>query len=209
MIQDTYTHKYEGYFGGNYLRFRPGNNLQHINEAGWHAGVTDYMFGKIGITVDGRGYYGTAYTGRNQYGVYEPSISQYTFMGGTIGPHFMKGCTGAGRRRYWQALVMAISAQARADCLRNWLALYTDGNVFNLNAGAVGRLQPEPDAGSSPHPRLPYDPVRQLDTEQSRLYGWAFVALGTTVALCIERAAHMSTALSLIGSIIFCDDSIH
>src|SRR5271155_314681 len=50
-IQDTYTHKYEGYFGGNYLRFRPGNYLQHINEAGWHAGVTDYMFGKIGITV--------------------------------------------------------------------------------------------------------------------------------------------------------------
>src|ERR1700748_2408426 len=46
VIQDTYTHKYEAYFGANYLRFRPGNNLQHINESGWHAGITDYAFGK-------------------------------------------------------------------------------------------------------------------------------------------------------------------
>ena len=135
VIQDTYTHKYEGYFGGNYLRFRPGNNLQHINEAGWHAGVTDYMFGKIGITVDGRGYYGTAYTGRNQYGVYEPSISQYTFMGGPS-VRFYEGLHWG-----WTAQVLAGVGHGNFGTGTGGLppelvSLYPDGNSFNLSAGA-------------------------------------------------------------------------
>src|ERR1700733_7708650 len=41
VIQDTYTHKYEAYFGGNYLRFTPGSTLQHIHESGWHADNSD------------------------------------------------------------------------------------------------------------------------------------------------------------------------
>ncbi len=134
VIQDTYTHKYEAYFGGNYLRFRPGNTLQHINEAGWHAGITDYAFGKIGITVDGRGYYGTTYTGRNQYGVYQPSISQYTFMAGPSVRIF------EGLHWGWTAQVLAGVGHGNFSTGTGGLpseliGLYTDGNVFNLNAG--------------------------------------------------------------------------
>jgi len=134
-IQDTYTHKYEAYFGGNYLRFRPGNDLQHINEKGWHVGITDYAWGKIGITADGRGYYGTAYTGRNPYGVYEPSISQYTFMGGPT-VRFFEGVHWA-----WTGHVLAGVGHGNFGTGTGGLppeliGLYSDGNVFNLTAGA-------------------------------------------------------------------------
>ncbi|HLH33615.1 MAG TPA: hypothetical protein VKX41_03010 [Alloacidobacterium sp.] len=134
-IQDTYTHKYEVYFGGNYLRFRPGDNLQHINESGWNIGLTDYAFGKIGITVDGRGYYGTAYTGRNPYGKYEPSISQYTFMAGPT-VRFFEGVHWG-----WTAHVLAGVGHGNFSTGTGGLPpelinLYPDGNVFNLTAGA-------------------------------------------------------------------------
>ena len=82
IIQDTYSHKYETYFGGGYLRFRPGSSLQKMNESAWNIGITDYIKGKIGITGDFRGYYGTTYTNVNTYQVFSPSISQYTFMAG-------------------------------------------------------------------------------------------------------------------------------
>jgi hypothetical protein len=135
VIQDTYTHKYEGYFGGNYLRFRPGSNLQHINEGGWHVGVTDYAFGKIGITADGRGYYGTTYTGPNQYGVYQPSISQYTFMAGPTVRFF------EGLHWGWTAHVLAGVGHGNFGTGTGGLppelvGLYKDGNSFNLDAGA-------------------------------------------------------------------------
>jgi hypothetical protein len=135
VIQDTYTHKYEGYFGGNYLRFHPGNNLQHINEGGWHVGITDYAWGKIGVTADARGYYGTAYTGRNPYGVYEPSISQYTFMGGPSVRFF------EGLHWGWTAQVLAGIGHGNFGTGTGGLppelvGLYSDGNVFNLNVGA-------------------------------------------------------------------------
>src|SRR5580700_5804340 len=54
IIQDTYSHKYELYLGGGYLRFRPGSSLQRINESAWDLGVTDYFAGKLGLTADFR-----------------------------------------------------------------------------------------------------------------------------------------------------------
>ena len=40
IVKDTYSHKYEIYFGYNYLRMRPGPNLQRANQYGWNAGMT-------------------------------------------------------------------------------------------------------------------------------------------------------------------------
>ncbi|HVW76701.1 MAG TPA: hypothetical protein VHB45_03750 [Alloacidobacterium sp.] len=135
VIQDTYSHKYEAYFGGNYLRMSPGKDLQHINEAGWHAGITDYAFGKIGVTADVRGYYGTAYTGRNQYGVYEPAISQYTFMAGPTVRFF------EGMHWGWTARVLAGVGHGNFDTGTgglpgNLIGLYDNGNSLNLSASA-------------------------------------------------------------------------
>jgi hypothetical protein len=82
VIQDTYSHKYDAYFGYGYLRFRPGSALQHVTEYGWNIGITDYIRPKLGITGDFRGYYGNAYVGNNPYARFEPFISNYSIMGG-------------------------------------------------------------------------------------------------------------------------------
>lgn len=81
-IKDTYSHKYEIYGGGGYVRFHPGPNLQHMNETAWNGGFTDYLWSRLGLTADFRGYYGIAYTQHNIYNIFHPSITQFTFMGG-------------------------------------------------------------------------------------------------------------------------------
>ncbi len=91
VINDTYSHKYDIYFGYAYLRFRPGHSLQHTTEYGWDAGVTRYLNSKLGITVDLRGYYSNAFTGHvrpqlptggTYQGGFKPFISNYSVMAG-------------------------------------------------------------------------------------------------------------------------------
>ncbi len=86
VIQDTYSHKFDVYFGYAYLRMRPGHSLQHVTEYGWNAGITEYIRPKLGITGDFRGYYGTAYTGNNPgnngFTFFKPFISNYSVMAG-------------------------------------------------------------------------------------------------------------------------------
>jgi hypothetical protein len=85
IIQDTYSHKYEFDFGAGYQRFRPGETLQHDSEKGWDVDLTDYLKGDLGVTVDARGYYGTAFTGLHPNGIneaYKPGISQYAILAG-------------------------------------------------------------------------------------------------------------------------------
>jgi hypothetical protein len=99
VVEDTYSHKFEVYGGGGYTRFRPGSTLQHINESAWKGGFTDYLWGRLGLTGDLRGYYGTAFITPNIYNIFKPSISEYTFM---AGPQYR-----IVRREHW-----AIGAQA-------------------------------------------------------------------------------------------------
>jgi len=82
VIQDTYSHRFEVYGGGGYTRFRPGSSLQHINESAWNVGFTDYLRPRLGVTADLRGYYGTAFITPNQFNIFQPSISEYSFMAG-------------------------------------------------------------------------------------------------------------------------------
>ncbi len=135
IIQDTYSHKYELDFGGGYLRFRPGSSLQHNSESGWNIDITDYLKGDLGITADFRGYYGVAYTGTNPYSVYEPSISQYTFLAGPR-YRFYKG-----QHWGWTAQVEAGAGHGNFGTGTNGLppqlvGLYTDTTVLNVSAGA-------------------------------------------------------------------------
>lgn len=84
-IHDVYTHLYEAYVGTGYMRFTPGDQLQRLNEYAWNVGATRYYSERFGVTVDGRGFYGSAYIGPNQTSntaVYKPAISQYMAMGG-------------------------------------------------------------------------------------------------------------------------------
>ena len=136
VIQDTYSHKYELYFGSGYLRFRPGNILQHMNEASWNVGVTDYFHGKLGGTADFRGYYGSAYTGPNGFNTFQPSISQYTFMAGPQYRFF------EGMHWGWSAQVLAGAGHGNFGTGTNGLpptliGLYPDATVLNVSVGAA------------------------------------------------------------------------
>jgi hypothetical protein len=87
-IHDVYSHLYEGYVGAGYLRFTPGQSLQRVNEYSWDVGLTRYYSERLGVTIDGRGTYGSAYIGPNaasNTAVYKPAISQYSAM---IGPTY-------------------------------------------------------------------------------------------------------------------------
>jgi hypothetical protein len=134
IIADTYSHKFEVNFGGAYLRFHPGPSLQRMNEAGWQIGITDYRYGNFGLAADFRGYYGTAYTGTNPYSVFNPSISQYTFMGGARYRFFR------GQHWAWTAHALAGAGHGNFGTGTHGLppqliGLFTDSTVLNAEAG--------------------------------------------------------------------------
>jgi Protein of unknown function, DUF481 len=81
-IQETYSHKYELFAGGGYLRFRSGQYLQKNNEVTWATSGTYYLNSKLGIVADVRGAYGNAKIGNTIYNIPNPLITEYTFMGG-------------------------------------------------------------------------------------------------------------------------------
>ena len=85
-IHEAYSHRYEEYTGMGYLRFEPGAKLQRAHEYAWNVGFTRYFDERLGLTIDGRGYYATAYTGINFLGgtnpFTNPAISQYAVLAG-------------------------------------------------------------------------------------------------------------------------------
>jgi len=135
IIKETYGSKFEAYFGGGYLRFHPGDTKQHINEADWNIGITDYIRPRLGLTADVRGYYGNAYIGNNPYGIFQPSISQYSFL---FGPQY----------RLYMKPKWAISVQGLAGfghgnfdtgtggLPASYLGLYNNGTVFSASLSA-------------------------------------------------------------------------
>ncbi len=134
IIRDTYNHKYEVYFGGGYLRFRPGTTLQHMNESAWNIGAVDYFHGRLGLAADARGYYGNTYTGRNPYSVYNPSISEYTFLAGPQYRFF------EGEHWGWTAQVLAGVGHGNFATGTGGLGsvpvgLWNDGTVLHVSPG--------------------------------------------------------------------------
>jgi hypothetical protein len=151
IVQDTYSHKFEVYGGGAYTRFRPGSSLQHINEAAWIAGFTDYRWGRLGLTGDVRGYYGTAFTYTGPYNIFKPSISQYTFM---AGPQYRFV-----RREHWAVSGQVLVGGAKGNFTANgaglpghFVGLWDSGTSvsfaagvpidYNLGPALAFRLQP-------------------------------------------------------------------
>ena len=152
VIQDTYSQKFEIYGGGGYTRFRPGPALQHINESAWYGGFTDYFRGRLGITGDLRGYYGTAFTYTGPYNIFKPSISEYTFM---AGPQYR-----IVRREHWAIRGQLLVGGAKGNFNAagsgvppgSLIGLWPNGTNFsvalgvpidyNLSPGLAFRIQP-------------------------------------------------------------------
>jgi hypothetical protein len=84
-IHEAYANRYDAYFGLGYLRFEPGAKLERTHEYAWNVGVTRYKDERLGITVDGRGYTGSAYVYNNKVtnsSITNPTISQYSALAG-------------------------------------------------------------------------------------------------------------------------------
>ncbi|MGA2570138.1 MAG: hypothetical protein ABSF23_06425 [Terracidiphilus sp.] len=82
-IHDAYDHRWETYMDTGYLRFTPGPARQRLTYYAWETGLTRFSTERLGFTLDGRGYYGTAYVGLNFSNITRPAISQYDLL---IGP---------------------------------------------------------------------------------------------------------------------------
>jgi hypothetical protein len=89
-IHDAYDHKWETYMDMGYLRFTPGPDRQRLTFYAWETGITQFRSQRLGFTLDGRGYYGTAYVGLNFSSITRPAISQYDLLIGPIYRFYMQ-----------------------------------------------------------------------------------------------------------------------
>lgn len=83
-IQDTYSHRWEVFGGGGYLRWKSGPSTQKNNEISWATSANYYLNPKLAVVGDARGSFGNAkalrFNGFPQ--IPDPQINEYTFMGG-------------------------------------------------------------------------------------------------------------------------------
>jgi hypothetical protein len=144
-IRDTYSQLYEVYVGGGYQRFTPGAHLQRVTMYSWDAAVTRYYSERLGITFDGRGNYGTAFTpfsAGTGGQVTKPAISHYDVL---VGPTYRFRL----RPRYSLAgrveggVAMA-DFSGDANGFASVLGLYPDGTTYAFTASVIGEVNISP-----------------------------------------------------------------
>ena len=154
VVTDTYTHRWEVYLGGQYMRFRPGPDLHNSGMGGWILGATRYFSPRWGITADARGNFGNNSLGATSGGgfnTYNTKFDVYTF---TIGPQY----------RFYGSPKFSISAAVQAGDVYGYfdkntgpfapplVGLYPAGNVpggiaslnldYNLSPALAVRIAP-------------------------------------------------------------------
>lgn len=81
-IEDTYSHRWEIFGGGGYMRFRSGQSLKRNNEVSWAMSANYFLNPQLYVTGHAQGSFGYANVNINPYGVYNPQINEYMFTGG-------------------------------------------------------------------------------------------------------------------------------
>jgi hypothetical protein len=142
-IHDAYSHLYEVFVGGGYQRFTPGPALQRTTMYSWDVAVTRFWSEKLGLAVDVRGNYGTAFVGLNQTSVTRPAISHYDFL---VGPTY----------RFRMRPKYSIAGSVKGGvAMSNFssdtnkfgtaaLGLYPDGTTYAINASVIGEANITP-----------------------------------------------------------------
>jgi hypothetical protein len=147
-IHEVYDHRYEVYGGAGYLRFTPGPTLQRVNEYDWNIGFTRYFSERLGVTVDGRGYYGTPFITplQSPSGQTKPAISQYAAL---AGPTY----------RFYLQPKYSISIRGLAGYTQGnfsgdingfnptTFGLYADGSTFAASASIIAEYNLAPNIG--------------------------------------------------------------
>lgn len=142
-IHDTYGQTYEVFVGGGYQRMTPGPNLQRLTMYSWDAALTRYWNERLGVTVDGRGYYGTAFVGLNPTSLTRPAISHYDVL---LGPTYRFRM----RPKYSLAgRVMGGVAMSNFSSDTNGfgtavLGLYPDSTTYAISASVIGEVNISP-----------------------------------------------------------------
>lgn len=100
-INETYSHRWEIFGGGGYLRFDSGVYTQKNNEITWNFAPHYYLNPKLAVVVDTRGMFGNGKPLRNEFNSQNPNpqINQYAFTGGVS-------------YRFYKHLRYALSAEA-------------------------------------------------------------------------------------------------
>ena len=131
-INYTYSHRWEVFGGGGYLRFRTGDFLKKSNEVSWATAANYYLNPKFAIVGDARGSFGNAHpllnNGNLQSQAPNPQINEYTFMGG------------ASHRFYAKEKVASQRGRARRRGLGH-LQRRRQGTDWSRSRYLAGRLQ--------------------------------------------------------------------
>jgi hypothetical protein len=145
-IHDAYDHKWESYADMGYLRFTPGPSLQRLTFYAWETGLTRFSNERLGYTLVGRGYYGTAYVGLNPYsqGAFtRPEVSMYNLLFGPVYRFYLQPKYSVSGR------VMGGWAHGNFSGDTNGitptlLGLYPNANTFAATASVIGEYNLTP-----------------------------------------------------------------
>lgn len=124
IVTDTYTHRWEFYVGGEYMRFRPGPLLHNSGMGGWIVGATRYFTPRFGITADARGDYGNNSLGAIQGGGNNTYNAKFAVFPFTIGPQY----------RFYGSPKLSVSAAVQVGDIYG----YFDKNTGPFPPTAVG-----------------------------------------------------------------------
>jgi len=109
----------------------------------WNAAVTRYYSERLGVTLDGRGYYGIAFTGLNETSLTRPKVSHYDVL---VGPTY----------RFKLHPRYSISGRVEGGvAMGNFsgdtngfgtavLGLYPDGTTYAFSASIIGEWNVAP-----------------------------------------------------------------
>jgi hypothetical protein len=151
-IHDAYGHLYDLYVGEGYMRFRLPSPLQRVNEYSWNAGLTRYFNERLGVSLEARGNYGTAFIEPTEgnppagsVGLGKPAISQYLVMAGPSYRFYMQPRFSISGR------VLGGYAQGNFTGDTNGYGtlgvLYPDGDTYAANAGIIAEYNISPKLG--------------------------------------------------------------
>lgn len=138
-IDETYSHRWELFGGGGYLRWTSGQYTKRNNEISWATQGNYFLNQKLSVIADARGSFGNAHTFpiNNTYGVYNPQINEYFFQGG-VGYRFYRSAKVAVTAQALGGTAWGIFSGGAKGLQGTQLGLWQDGfkPAFNLGIAA-------------------------------------------------------------------------
>ncbi len=128
------------------MRFTLGPPLQKVNEYMWDTGFTRYYNERLGVTIDGRGNYGTAYVYNNGSNVFKPAISEYAAMGGPTYRFYLQPRYSISGRVMGGFLHGNFSGDANGVPISQ-THLYADSNTFAIEGSVLAEYNLSPTLG--------------------------------------------------------------